>query len=80
MGASVIARVDASPVLEFGEHILNLVTLLVERLVVVDLPFPVLPWRDTGCNAFFDQGFAEAVGVIPTIGQKVFGPGKSIEK
>lgn len=34
MRTSVVARRDAPPVLEFGEEVLDLVTLLVERLVV----------------------------------------------
>ena len=36
MGASIVTSVDASPVLEFAEHVLDLVTLAVEGLVVQD--------------------------------------------
>ena len=36
MGASVVTSVDASPVLELVEHVLDLVTLAVEGRVVRD--------------------------------------------
>ena len=36
MGASVVAGVDASPVLEPAEHVLDLVALAVEGFVVWD--------------------------------------------
>ena len=35
VGASIIARVDAPPVLQPAEHILDLVALAVERAIVV---------------------------------------------
>ena len=41
MGASIVAGVDAAPVLEFAEHVLDLVALSVERLVMGYLDFPV---------------------------------------
>ena len=34
MGAAVVARCDASPVLEFGEEVLDFVALAVERLFI----------------------------------------------
>ena len=37
MGASVVAGVDAPPVLEASEHVLDFVALAVEGLVVGDL-------------------------------------------
>ena len=41
MGAPVVSGVDASPVFEPPEHVLDLVTLTVERAVVRDLYLPV---------------------------------------
>ena len=41
MGASVIAGVDASPVLDATEGVLDLVALAIERLVVRDVQFSV---------------------------------------
>jgi hypothetical protein len=51
--ASVIAGVDASSILEFCKHILDLVPLPIECFVILDWQFPVLPRRNTGGNAFF---------------------------
>ena len=36
MGTAIIARVDAAPVLEFAEHVLDPMTLAVEHGVVGD--------------------------------------------
>ena len=41
MGAAVVAGVDASPILQPAEHVLDLVALLVERAVMGYLDFPV---------------------------------------
>ena len=39
--ASVIASVDASPVLEFSEHVFDLVPLAIELLVMRDMDFAI---------------------------------------
>jgi len=36
MGAAVVAGVDAAPVFEFAEHVLDLVALAVERAIMRD--------------------------------------------
>ena len=41
VSAAVVAGVDASPVLELAEHVLDLVALPVEHPVVRDLYLPV---------------------------------------
>ena len=41
MGASVVAGVDASPVFELAEHILDAVTLAIECAVMRDRDFAV---------------------------------------
>jgi hypothetical protein len=41
MGASIIAGVDAAPVFEFPEHVLDFVALSVERAVMGDRYFAV---------------------------------------
>jgi hypothetical protein len=41
MGASVVTRVDAPPVLEPAEHILDFVTLAIERAVMFDRYFSI---------------------------------------
>jgi hypothetical protein len=41
MRASVVTRVDASPILEPAEHILDFVTLAIERAVMLDRYFSI---------------------------------------
>ena len=41
MGAAVVAGVDAAPILQLAEHILDPVALAVERPVMRDVDFPV---------------------------------------
>ena len=41
MGAAVVAGVDAPPVLQFAEHVLDLVAFAVERPVMRYLDFSV---------------------------------------
>lgn len=40
MGATVVTDCDTSPILEFGEEVLDLVVLFVERLVIGVWRFP----------------------------------------
>lgn len=42
MNASVISGVDSSPVFEFDDHVFDLMSLSVKRLVIVDVYFTVL--------------------------------------
>jgi hypothetical protein len=41
VGASVVSCVDAAPVFEFSEHVLDLVLLAVERLFMRDMDFAI---------------------------------------
>lgn len=41
MGATIVACVDAPPVLDPAEHVLDLVPLSIERRIVWDWHFPV---------------------------------------
>lgn len=59
MRTSVVARRYAPPVLEFGEEVLDLVTLLVERLVIGIWNLPASARRDAGFDALCLQGFPE---------------------
>lgn len=55
MGAAVVAGVDASPVLEPAEYILDPVALAVEGPVVVDSDLAVCLRREARCDASLDQ-------------------------
>jgi len=71
--ASVIAGVDAPPVLQSGEHGLDPVALAVERLVVLDLDLAIGLRRDAGRDPSFDQGLAEPVGVVAFVAEQRLG-------
>lgn len=43
MGATIVACVDAPPVLDLAEHVLDLVPLAIERRIVRNWRFPVRP-------------------------------------
>lgn len=75
MGAAVISFVDASPVLDFGEQVLDQVPLFVGRLVLATLHFAVSFWRDAGSDPPCCQRGAEPVAVIALVAQKFLGVG-----
>ena len=41
VGAAIIACVDAAPVLEFAEHVLDLMALTIEHFVMRDMDFAI---------------------------------------
>ena len=61
MGAAVIMGVDAAPVFQPSEHVLDFVASAIEHCVVRDLDFPVHFRRDAGGDAAIGQGGAEPV-------------------
>ena len=67
MGASVIAGVDAPPILEFTEHIFDFMSLAIEGFVEGCGEQPALAWRDAGRNALGSQGGAILIAVIAFI-------------
>ena len=72
MGASIIAGVDTSPVLEAAKHVFDLVPLAIEALVVGDLYSAVGSRWDAWGYAARRQGVAEPVGVIAPVAQQNF--------
>jgi len=79
MRAAIVAGCDASPVLEFSEHILDFVALFVESRVVFDLLPAIFLWRNTRLDPFVLQGFPEPIGIIATIREKMFGRWQGID-
>ena len=63
---------DASPVLELGEHVLDLVALAVERFVIFQFQrlLAVFGRRDTRGGATLCQAIAEPVAVVAAIGDQ----------
>jgi hypothetical protein len=78
VGAAIVASVDAPPILEPAEHVLDTMTLAIEGSVVRDLDFAVgFEWdarRDPACC----QGLAEPVGIVTSIAQQGFGLGERV--
>ena len=70
MGASIVAGVDASPVFEASEHVLDFVPLTVEDSVVADRRLAVCSARNTGCNAALLEFFAEPIGIVASIAEQ----------
>lgn len=73
MSAPVVAGVDAPPVLEFAEHVFDLVALAVKHAVMGYLDFPVGFRWDACLDLPIGQGVTQPVGVIAFVGQQNFG-------
>ena len=69
MRAAIVAGVDAAPVLELAEHILDPVALTVECAVVRDRDFAVSFGRDAGGDALCDQGVSKPVGIVAPVAE-----------
>lgn len=79
MCAPVVACCDASPILEFGEQVLDLVALTVERLVVGEWDFAAAAGWDAGLDASDFELLAEPGAVKTAIGDEVFGRWQGIK-
>ncbi len=73
VGAAVIAGVDAPPVLEFAEHILDFVASFIERPVEGDFGLAIVFRRDAGVDASPSQCLAKPVRIIALVAKKGFG-------
>ena len=79
MCTSVIAGCDTPPVLEFAEHVLDLMTLSVEGRIVFDLSRAVFLWRDARLYTLVLQRFPEPVSIVTSIRQKMSGRRQRID-
>ena len=68
MGASVVSGVDAPPVLEAGEEVLDLVSLAIEDGIVAVLDFVAAMRRDAGDDAALVERFTEADRTVGAVG------------
>ena len=71
MCASVIAGVDAPPILELSEHVLDFMAVPVEATVIWNLDFAVGFRGNTGLNSTVSKGGAEPICVISLVAQKL---------
>jgi hypothetical protein len=69
VGALVVAGVDAPPVLEACEHVLDAVALPIERAIVTVLNFAASTRRNARCYAVFDERLPEPAGIIASMGE-----------
>src|SRR5664279_2910532 len=76
MGASVVTRVDAPPVLEPAEHVLDLVALAIEPAVVFDRYFSIGLGGDAGGDFALCESLAEPAGVVALVGEEFPRPGQ----
>ncbi len=67
MCAAIVSGGNTSPVLNFGEHILDFVALPVEGFVIVEGVLSVFPAGDAGRDAAFGQLLTEPGAVIASI-------------
>ena len=77
MCASVVAGMDAAPILEPAEHVLDLMARAIERLVVGDWHLSASGRGDTGRNILVEQSRSEPVAVIAAIGDQTGGFGSA---
>ncbi|ETC97777.1 hypothetical protein P792_13440 [Asaia sp. SF2.1] len=77
MGAAVVARGNAAPVLEATEHVLDLVPPAISGLVVRDRHFPALRGRDAWLDASFTQIAPGAIAVVTAIANQVASGGQA---
>ena len=70
MSTSVVPCVDATPVFEAGEHILDPVALSVEDRIIAVLDTMACMGRDARCDAALDERLAEGRGTLGPVGQQ----------
>ena len=72
-GVFRVAGGDSSPALKVEKGIFDKMAQLVKIPVVVALDFAVFPGRYHGLHALLGGLFEDRIGVIPAIGQQIFG-------
>ena len=72
MGASVVARCDALPGLDFGEEVLDFVALAVGCLVIVERRLAAFGRWNAGLGYPFLQRVAKPVAVVAPVGDQGF--------
>ena len=79
MGAAIVAGVDASPILQPAEHVLDAVALAIDGSIVRDRHFSIGLRRDARIDTAGRQSVAEPVGVVSPISNHRFDFGQRIE-
>jgi len=79
MGTAIVAGGDAPPIFELGEHVLDFVALLIERLVIGQRDFPAFSGGYARLAAPFGESIPEPIAIITTVGKKRFGGWQGIK-
>jgi len=80
VGASVVSCVDASPVLEASEEVLDFVSLPIERRVVSMLDFVQRMRGDAGGYAACRESLSEPERAIGAVGEHGFGVRQGVDE
>lgn len=67
MSAAVIAGRDPAPIFEFGEHVLNLVPLPMQRLGIGDGHLAALGRRNARRDVLLDNSLPETVAIVASV-------------
>jgi hypothetical protein len=79
MGATVVTQGETAPVLELCEHVLNLVTLLIQGFAMGRRLAALFPGRDAGGDASVGECSAKGIAVIAFVGDQRFGVWQSVK-
>ena len=80
MGASIISGVDASPVFETGEHVLDAMALTIECAIVRDRRLAVDFRRNARGDAACCERASEPIGIIASVSEHGFGRWQSVDE
>jgi hypothetical protein len=70
MSAAIIMGGNPAPVLELGEHVLDLVALTIQRLVIGDRCLPAPGRRNARRDVLLDKSCPELVAIIAPVGNQ----------
>lgn len=76
-GTAIVPQNDPAPIPDPTGQDLDFVALIIAGLAVATPCRSVLAQRDTGCDAALLQGGDEPTRIITTVGEQVFGVGKT---
>ena len=79
MGASIVTGMDASPVFEAGEHVLDAVSLPVEQWIVVVLDFAIALGGDAGLDPACGERLTEPARIISPVAEHHLGGRQGID-
>ncbi len=77
MGTAIIPHGNPPPILDPPEHDLDCVPLFVEGFAVAAPYWSILARRDAWGDPLLLEGGDEPIGIIPAVGNQVFGIGKA---